>query len=91
MVKKLVQNRYKLLDPRDIGEFGNYYPGYPRSWGIYYKKVYAYICEQKGGYGMQVWIGNRTDYTNAILDLDGVLNVLDRYLPKKKEEQMALF
>lgn len=94
----LIRQRYKLLDPQDVYEVGDYYPGYPKSWGIYYRQVYANIWQQRGGYGLTVWISKKTDYDTGItsadkyvLDLNGVLNVLDRYLPVKEEEQMSLF
>lgn len=91
---ELIKDRYKLLDPRDVAEFGNYYPGYPKSWGIYYKKIYCHINEWKAGYMLTVWHGKKLDFyteNGEELSLDGLLNILDRYLPKKENEQLSLF
>jgi len=93
-MKELIKGRYELLNPQDCSEFGNYYPGYPKSWGIYYKKIYCYFWESRCGYGLTVWIGSKADYSTGhskSITLDSLINVLDRYLPKRKTEQICLF
>lgn len=93
--REFLLNRYELLNPQDAGQSIEYYPGYPLSWWIYYKKIYCNFWETNKGYGLTVWIGRKTDYSTGYVEtdltLDQLLNILDRYIPKKEEGQMSLF
>lgn len=62
------------------------------SWWVYYKQLYIYIWRSGREYGCTVYQKSKTELDTGMTSADrysvnkeGLFNILDRYLPKRKE------
>ena len=89
LTRQELLDRYELLNEQDCGhiELNGCH-----DWHIYYKDLYASIWLQGDQYGCTIWIRNKTEFDTGMTSADrytvnkeGLFNILDRYLPKRKE------
>ena len=89
LTREEILGRYELLDERDCSHIEI---NCCHSWGIYYKTIYIHIWNQKTEYGVTIWNTHKTELDTGItgadkysVNKDGLFNILDRYLPRRKE------